>query len=376
MRILFVGQFTGQGGAERSLIPLANALVEAGYPSTIFLVKEPNDRRIFDTALSKLDYPSGSSGANRAISRIRRYFELFKAASRADVVVACSELAVTFMARLVCTLLRRPLISEVQVNLSRSIKDSSHPLYMTLARWIYPHVGIIRAISDGVADDLIRSFGVSPQRIELIRVPIDYARVTKAARRNILSQHEEIFKRPVLLSVGSLIGMKNFRLAIDAYAQFCKVSKVEANLLILGTGPLEQELKSRICELGMQQRIFLGGFVENPHPYFARARGFLLPSNYEGLGRVIVEALMVGCPVISTDCLDGPSEVLDKGNYGCLVPCNDVNTMAAAIKEMMERNGSDDFAARERRILRGREWDTGAVVPLFKKLLDDICSRV
>jgi glycosyltransferase involved in cell wall biosynthesis len=66
--------------------------------------------------------------------------------------------------------------------------------------------------------------------------------------------------------------------------------------------------------LDLKEKVFLPGFVENPYAYISRSRVFLLSSDYEGFGRVLVDALAVGCPVVSTDCPAGPSEVLEEGN--------------------------------------------------------------
>ncbi|MBT6045933.1 MAG: glycosyltransferase, partial [Candidatus Scalindua sp.] len=75
----------------------------------------------------------------------------------------------------------------------------------------------------------------------------------------------------------------------------------------------------------------LPGFVTDPYPWFRSADLFVLSSRWEGFGNVIVEALECGVPVVSTNCLSGPAEILENGRYGKLVPVQDVEALADAI---------------------------------------------
>ena len=78
------------------------------------------------------------------------------------------------------------------------------------------------------------------------------------------------------------------------------------------------------------------GFQDNPLPWFRRADAFALSSRSEGFGNVLVEALGCGTPVISTDCQYGPSEILDNGRYGLLVPTQAPSALAEAMDRAMD----------------------------------------
>src|SRR5690606_4782698 len=80
----------------------------------------------------------------------------------------------------------------------------------------------------------------------------------------------------------------------------------------------------------------LPGFVENVLPLIRQSQVLVLPSDYEGFGNVLVEAIACGTQVVATDCPHGPSEILDGGTYGQLVPTGDAVALEAAIRTVLE----------------------------------------
>ena len=112
---------------------------------------------------------------------------------------------------------------------------------------------------------------------------------------------------------------------------------------------------SLIDQLGLHDRVVLPGFVTDPYPWFRSADLFVLSSRWEGFGNVIVEALECGVPVVSTNCLSGPAEILENGRYGKLVPVQDIEAIADAIvnslaephdRELLMRR-AQDFSVRK-----------------------------
>jgi len=80
----------------------------------------------------------------------------------------------------------------------------------------------------------------------------------------------------------------------------------------------------------------------------SRAAVFVLSSQQEGLPNVLIQALACGCPVVSTDCPSGPSEILENGKWGRLVPVGDVDALAEAVLATLTEDTHPDVVSRAR----------------------------
>lgn len=136
-------------------------------------------------------------------------------------------------------------------------------------------------------------------------------------------------KVPLLIAAGRLASWKGFEDLIRAIKEVSLTKKV--HLLILGDGPLRNELSELILELNLSESIQLLGYVENPLKYFSQADVFILSSLVEGMPNVLVEAMMCGCTPVATDCPTGPRELLQDGKYGYLIPMNNLKALANGI---------------------------------------------
>ena len=132
---------------------------------------------------------------------------------------------------------------------------------------------------------------------------------------------------PRILNVGQLKPEKNQKLLLEAFAQMSG----DARLIILGEGELRDELEAYAATLGVADRVIMPGFVIDPTPFYRSANLFVLSSDYEGFGLVLVEAMRSGLPVVSTDCASGPAEILADGRFGRLTPCGDADRLVAAM---------------------------------------------
>jgi GalNAc-alpha-(1->4)-GalNAc-alpha-(1->3)-diNAcBac-PP-undecaprenol alpha-1,4-N-acetyl-D-galactosaminyltransferase len=143
-------------------------------------------------------------------------------------------------------------------------------------------------------------------------------------------QMESFSKDRHLLAVGKLIPQKGFDLAIKAFAQVCD-DRPEWMLTIVGEGEMRGELEDLCAQLGLEDRVDLPGVVKNIDAYLRNADVFVLSSRFEGFPVTLCEAMACGVPVIATDCLSGPREIVHNGTDGLLVVSENVDALAVGI---------------------------------------------
>jgi len=218
-----------------------------------------------------------------------------------------------------------------------SIKEQ---LENALTKISYHFSDIVVAVSYGAADYLVQYLSINPDKITVIYNPVLNSKFYN--KSNVRVAHKFFTKEEteVILGVGRLTLQKDFETLIRAFNIVRKVKP--AKLIILGEGDQRENLESMVKELRLTEHISLPGFVINPNPYMKKASVFVLSSAWEGLGNVIIEALACGCPVISTNCQSGPSEILKGGKYGKLVPVGDFSSMADSILEVLN-NGTESI---------------------------------
>jgi glycosyltransferase involved in cell wall biosynthesis len=112
----------------------------------------------------------------------------------------------------------------------------------------------------------------------------------------------------------------------------------ETRLLIIGEGPDRNKLLNLIRELGIENRVQISGIKRNPFKYLSRANVFVLSSVSEGFGNVILEAMVCGCPVVSTDCPSGPREIITDGENGILVPVGNSAALSEVVLKVIKNH--------------------------------------
>jgi glycosyltransferase involved in cell wall biosynthesis len=203
------------------------------------------------------------------------------------------------------------------------------------ARRIFPWADGWIAISEGVADDAARVTGIARQKIVAIHNPVVTPELLRRAAAPVHEPWLEAGGPPVVLGVGRLVPQKDFATLLRAFARVRAQRPVR--LLLLGEGPERPALEALAGELGIASDVRFAGRVAEAPAYMARASVVALSSAWEGFGRVLVEALAVGCPVVSTDCPSGPREILEGGAIGPLVPVGDAAALGTAIASLIER---------------------------------------
>ncbi len=210
---------------------------------------------------------------------------------------------------------------------SQSLKGKLIPLFVRL---FYPLADGVVAVSQGVAEDAAKISRLPIEKIKTIYNPIFtnslLAKFYEPVDHPWLRENHQL---PVILGVGRLTKQKDFSTLIRAFALVKK--DYPARLMILGQGEDLVSLQELVKELDLEENVNFPGFVPNPYTYMEKSSLVVLSSIFEGFGNVIVEAMLAGTPVVSTDCESGPAEILANGKYGKLVPVGDIATLAVAI---------------------------------------------
>jgi glycosyltransferase involved in cell wall biosynthesis len=225
-------------------------------------------------------------------------------------------------------LTRTPVAIAVQCNVTESLANAGG-WTMPVLRHAYPRFDRLFCASSGVADTAVIAMNAPRERLRVIRNGTDVARVQRLAAEPPPSWLPD---RPFVVSVGRLAPQKGYDLLIRAYAQAREQGLSDA-LVILGEGDERPALERLVAELGLGDHVHLPGYQANPFPVVGRASTYCMSSRFEGYGLVLAEALALGLPVISTDCVSGPREVLADGEFGLLVEPGSVEALAQALVE-------------------------------------------
>lgn len=330
---LFITNLEG-GGAERVLVTLANQFATYGHQVDFLLAEK---RGVYLKELSPTVRVIDLA-ASRMARTLRPLMHYLRAETPEGILSSLpypnlfSILAARLTRARTNVVVREANTPSLRVRQAQSLKDQIGERWIT--HFAYPYADWVVAVSKGVQSDLYRYKRIPRERIVLIYNPAYTQRMLQLREEPVAHPWLAAGQPPVVLGVGRLDPQKDFATLLRAFA-LVRAHR-PARLIILGEGPLRQELETLAQQLGIASEVSMPGFVENPFAYMRRAAVFVLSSRYEGFPNVLVQAMACGCPVVSTDCPSGPSEVLDGGRYGHLVPVGDAKAMAEAVLRVLD----------------------------------------
>ena len=233
--------------------------------------------------------------------------------------------------------------------------------YRHLAKDAAHFVGVSQGVAKGLAGVLGGSFDNITPIYNPVVTPEIQARMKEPPSHPWLADGGA----PVILSAGRLAGQKDFPTLIKAFARLA--ARRPCRLIIMGEGRMRRRLERMVRGLGLEDRISLPGWVDNPFALMSRASLFVVSSRYEGLSMVLVEALACGCPGVSTDCRFGPPEILRQGELGALAPVGDPRGLAEAMERVLDRPP-------DARLLRERaaDFSVDRAVEAYEKLFSTL----
>ena len=343
------------GGVERVMLNLARGFVEREIKVDLvvanaegpFLSHVPNEVRVINLEARRV--LKSLPGLVRYL-RQEQPISLLSSLDHANVVALLAKKIAKVPTRVVVSV-------HTHSGMSKNLKEKLMPYWI---RPFYPSATAIVAVSQGLAEDRIRLARLPTEKVKVIYNPVVTPELYTRAEEPINHPWFTPGEPPVILGVGSLKSVKDFPLLIRAFALVRKHRP--ARLMILGEGEERKKLESLIYELDLQKDVSLPGYIENPYKYMKYSRVFVLSSKWEGLPTVLIEAMALGTPVISTDCPSGPNEILENGKWGTLVPVGDVDALAKAIMKAIDEE-------RGRGIERAKVFELNNIVDRYAEIL-------
>ena len=349
------------GGAQRVLSTLARAWATRGLRlCVITFAEKDSDKFIVHPKITRVSL--NLVGQSRStmfalVANVRRIYLLRKALRRANAPVVVAFITTT---NILTILASAGLHSRIVV--SERNDPNRQPLdwpWSTLRRWSYRYADAVTANSHGA----LQSLGSFVPRPKLFFVPNPVSLPPFSIRKSPRKQ--------TILNVGRLSYQKAQDVLLLAYAQVV-AKEPDWSLTIIGEGPREQYLHDQASSLGLFDQIDWVDWTTAIDRYYENAQIFVLPSRYEGMPNVLLEAMSFGLPSIVTDASPGPLEHIVDEENGLVVPAGNVQRMANAIlrliesPELRQRLGS---AARARISEMGRDvvedaWASALGLPL------------
>lgn len=346
-RLLIVAGKIYGGGAERVLVDLINGLDESEYDVTLYTMTKENFEK---SGISRaVDYrtvyadDSDFSGFKRLLNKFRN--KMLNA-----VYSRCN--ASAFYKRAIKGKYDIELAA-IEGYTTRIVAGSTNPDSRKIA-WLhtdleanhwsklafrndaeeaqaYKSFDNVICVTERVRQILAQKFG-NDIKTTIISNPIKKDKILAMSQNGEC----EISKKADTLRaffLGRLQEEKGADRLLEAHKKLIDEGK-KLELIMVGDGCDMDKLRSYVQKNELENSVHMLGYLDNPYPYMKTADLFVCPSRAEGFGLVLVEAMILDLPVMSTDCV-GPREILDDGNYGMIVE-NSVDGIYNGIKEFAE----------------------------------------
>jgi glycosyltransferase involved in cell wall biosynthesis len=339
--LLAIGEFSG-GGSQRQMIGILQRLDRTRFQPYLYLVSPggdllpevPADVPVFTFAERNRQtgwwYPGQAHAA-----RVRDLTEVLRQ-ERIDIVYDRTyhmTLITAPAARQTQTARLSVIVADPNLDIDTN-RERFRPIKRRLLTQAYRTADRVLAVSDGVRQAAIDYYALQSDQVTTLYNFFDIERIDRRMSESLPTAEQKQVGRFEIVAAGRLHPQKGFADLLAAVRDLVHDrGRKQIHLRILGTGSLEDELRSYIVQHQLESHVTLAGFHENPLPFFRQADLFCLPSLYEGMPNALVEAMLCRVPVLAADCPSGPREILQDGRLGRLSPPANPRALADAIDD-------------------------------------------
>lgn len=332
-RILLIGGGLGTGGTERALSMLANKFAEQNLIVQILTAYRTEIFYDIDNRI-KITMPKLKRERTNKII----YFFYLVYFLRIEIKKSKSEIIFTLNDWI------NPVVVFASICLSKKviISERTSPnrdlgiFHRIMKKVFYRFVDGAIAQTTDAQKSVARLLDIS--KVKVIPNPV-----------NIIDTVSDI-KQKYIISVGRLSSEKGHLILLKAFA---KITDQNWTLHLVGDGPERNNLETEAEKLGVPNRVIFHGHLKNFNQLLGESEIFVLPSFYEGFPNALLEAMSVPLACISSNCVAGPSDIIEHGKNGMLVETGNVDELAAAIerliadKELRENIAKEAYKVRE-----------------------------
>ena len=378
--VFFINSLAG-GGAERILTTILSEL-QSKFIVTLVLMEDrieykiPQNIKVIYLNKSELN----SSGLSKVLNIGVFAYKLAKVCNSINAEYCFSLTSrpnlINSLSKLLGNESKTILYEVATPSIQYSQKNITSFVAKSLIKILYPKCNILVANSFGVTQDLKENLCIE-NNVQTIYSPIDIKDIKKDSEKKVDLQCDDGYIK--FITIGRLDYGKNHKMMINS---FSKIDNKKSILYILGEGELKSELSNLVKKLDLTKRVVFLGFDNNPYKYLKQSDIFLFTSKFEGFPTVLIEALSCNLPIISTDCPNGPREILDDienyhkkiindikiGEYGILSPVDNEELFTKAINTMVnDVNLRTEYKAKT--TLRADYFDKDASIKMIEKLM-------
>ncbi len=368
IKILFLVPNLNIGGAERTIVNLLNGINKRKFICKLMLYRKEGELlKKLKPHINVINLSVSNSGL--AIFKIIKHLNYEKP----DIVFSTLRYpnAAMYISSNLCTSKPKVIIRETNNFTAAGLKKN---LTETFVSWCYRNADKVISLSKGVALDLRKRHQISKSKIKIIYNPVDTSYIKNEGKKKLNIKIPKDFNKKSkfkMISVGSLEIQKGHDILIKSLK---KLKNIDFYLFIVGKGSQKKSLEKLIVDCELTKRIFLLGELKNPYNLISKSDLFILPSRWEGFGHVIVESMVLGTPVLSSNCKSGPNEIITNNVSGKLYPTHSQTALIKGIQDIYKDNNLRKLLAKNGKI-QAKKYNMSMIANEYQKEFINIYGK-